>query len=89
MSRSGQSNYRGVNTQAKAAILLFLVNFYEGDFDAITLEDSSWEDFTLSFKSGKKIIAEAKAWEKTLKLNDVVNILQGIAPKSKNLNPSD
>ena len=89
MSKSGQSNYRGVNSQAKAAILLFLINFYEGDFNALTLEDDSWEDFTLSFQSGKKIIAEAKAWQKTLTLNDVVNILQGIVPKSDNLNPGD
>jgi len=89
MSKSGQSNYRGVNSQAKAAILLFLINFYEGDFDSLTLEDSEWEDFTLSFKSGKKIIAEAKAWDRPLKLNDVVSILQGIEPKSKQINPGD
>ena len=89
MSKSGQSNYRGVDSQAKAAILLFLINFYEGDFDSLTLEDSNWEDFTLSFKSGKKIIAEAKAWDRPLKLNDVVNILQGIAPKSDQIKPGD
>jgi len=89
MSKSGQSNYRGVNSQAKAAILLFLINFYEGDFDSLTLEDNAWEDFTLSFQSGKKIIAEAKAWKKTLKLNDVVSILEGIAPKQENLKHGD
>lgn len=89
MSKSGQSNYRGVNSQAKAAILLFLINFYEGDFDSLTLEDDAWEDFTLSFQSGKKIIAEAKAWQRSLKLNDVVGILEGIAPKYENLSQGD
>lgn len=89
MSTSGQSNYRGVNSQAKAAILLFLINFYENGFDSLTLEDSSWEDFTLSFQSGKKIIAEAKSWKKPLTLNDVVNILEGIKPKSDKLNQND
>lgn len=89
MSRSGQTNYHGVASQAKAAILLFLINFYESDFDSITLEDTEWEDFTMSFQSGRKIIVEAKAWQKPLKLNDVVNILQGIEHKKSNISSED
>lgn len=89
MGAHGQANYRGVNTQAKAAILLFLINFYEADFDSITLEDSEWEDFTLSFQSGKKIVAEAKAWKNQLGLNNVIDILQGFVQKKDNLSSED
>lgn len=89
MSIAGQSNYRGVNAQAKAAILLFLANFPDADFDSITLEDSAWEDFTLNFKSGKKAVCESKAWRKKLMLNDVIDILGNIAGRDGKLGARD
>lgn len=89
MSDAGQRNYRGVNAQAKAAILLFLVSFSDREFDSITLEDPSWEDFTLNFTSGKKSVCESKAWSKELVLNDVVNILTKIDKRSQKLGKKD
>lgn len=82
MSRSGQNTFKGINTQAKASLLLFLMNLKNQDFDSVVLEDSSWEDFTLSFKSGKKIIGESKDRKRPLSWGEVKGILSSIEKKS-------
>ncbi len=81
MSKAGQNTFKGINTQAKAALLLFLLNLRNHDFDSVTLEDDKWEDFTLNFKSGKKIICESKDWLRDLLWADVKNILDKILKK--------
>lgn len=53
------SNYKGVNYQAWAALLLFLLRANDPSFESITLEDVEWEDFTLKYSNGKKIICES------------------------------
>ena len=88
MSKSGQNNFKGINTQAKASLLLFLMNLKNQDFDSVVLEDSNWEDFTLSFKSGKKIIGESKDRKRPLSWAEVKGILSSIEKKSQ-LNKTD
>jgi len=88
MSKAGQNTFKGINTQAKASLLLFLMNLKNQDFDSVILEDSRWEDFTLNFKSGKKIICESKDRKKTLSWSEVKKILKSIDSKS-NFNKTD
>ncbi len=89
MSTAGQNTFRGINTQAKSALLLFLMRLGNADFDSVTLEDKEWEDFTLNFKSGKKIICETKDWSKPLSWADVKNILNKILSRKSKINPAD
>lgn len=88
MSKAGQNTFKGINTQAKASLLLFLMNLKIQDFDSVVLEDSNWEDFTLSFKSGKKIIGESKDRKRQLSWAEVKGILSSIEKKSQ-LNKTD
>lgn len=90
MSKAGQSNISGINYQAKSALLLFLLRLEEGNFDSITLEDDNWEDFTLNYLSGKKIICESKNYTsravgKTL----VKSILTNIQNRESTINKDD
>ena len=89
MSKAGQSTFKGINTQAKASLLLFLLNLKDRDFDSVTLEDKEWEDFTLNFKSGKKIICESKDWSKALSWKDLKGILNNILKRKSRLNKID
>jgi len=63
MSKSGQNNYKGTNTQAWAAFALFLQYIDYSDFDFIGLEGEDLEDFHLVFTNAKKIIGESKAYK--------------------------
>jgi TATA-box binding protein (TBP) (component of TFIID and TFIIIB) len=89
MSKAGQHNYKGVNTQAKSALLLFLTHYYGSDFTEIVLEDEQWEDYTLKFKSGKSIVCESKAWDKPISLGATLDILENIAKRETKLNKKD
>jgi len=74
----GQNTFKGLNTQAKASLLLFLMNLQNSDFDSVVLEDRNWEDFTLYFKSGKKIIVESKDRKRRLSWGEIKSILNKI-----------
>lgn len=89
MSKAGQNTFKGINTQAKASLLLFLLNLKNYDFDSLTLEDKNWEDFTLNFRSGKKIICESKDWSRTLSWVDIKNILVNILNRETPFNQTD
>ncbi len=89
MSKAGQNTFKGINTQAKASLLLFLLNLKDRGFDSVTLEDKEWEDFTLNFKSGKKTICESKDWSKSLSWIDVKNILNKILKRKASINKED
>ncbi|MHA1401444.1 MAG: hypothetical protein ACTSQE_13930 [Candidatus Heimdallarchaeaceae archaeon] len=89
MSKPGQNTFKGINTQAKASLLLFLLNLKDRGFDSVTLEDKEWEDFTLNFKSGKKIICESKDWSKALSWKDVKRILNKILKRKSKFNKAD
>lgn len=89
MSKAGQNTFKGINTQAKASLLLFLLNLKGQGLDSVTLEDKEWEDFTLNFKSGKKTICESKDWSKALLWKDVKSILNNILKRKSQLNKAD
>lgn len=89
MSKAGQNTFKGINTQAKASLLLFLLNLKDRGLDSVTLEDKEWEDFTLNFKSGKKIICESKDWSESLSWKDVKNILNKILKRKASINKED
>ncbi len=89
MSKAGQNTFKGINTQAKASLLLFLLNLKNYDFDSITLEDKNWEDFTLNFKSGKKIICESKDWTRVLSWANIKSILVNILNRETPFNQTD
>lgn len=81
MSKTVHSTFKGLNTQVKASLLYFLVNLENSDFDRVILEDEQWEDFTLVFKSGKRVICESKNWKKPLNWTDIKNILNKVISK--------
>lgn len=60
MSKQGQYNFRGINSQAWAAMSLFLQFLSKSDFSHIIFEGDKLEDFCLVFNDGKKIICESK-----------------------------
>ncbi len=89
MSKAGQNTFKGINTQAKASLLLFLLNLKDRSLDSVTLEDKEWEDFTLNFKSGKKIICESKDWSRALSWKDVKAIISNVLKRKSRLNKAD
>lgn len=89
MSNSGQSNYKGINTQAKASLFLFLSEIRNADFDSVTLEDEKWEDFTFHYRSGRKVIYESKDREGTLSWAGVKKILTNINNRQSLINEGD
>lgn len=89
MSKAGQYTFKGITTQAKASLLLFLLNLRSYDFDSVTLEDENWEDFTLNFRSGKKIICESKDWSRPITAADVKAVLGRIESSADTINPDD
>lgn len=89
MSKAGQNNIKGINYQAKAALLLFLLKLNDGGFDSITLEDENWEDFTLNYVSGKKIVCESKNHAAIVGDSLVKSILENIEQRVDSLNKED
>ncbi|HVW23328.1 MAG TPA: hypothetical protein VHB51_02515 [Candidatus Saccharimonadales bacterium] len=89
MSNAGMSNYKGVNYQAWAALLLFLLRANDSAFESITLEDVEWEDFTLKYSNGKKIICESKFRSEKIKPSLVKEILQNIAAREGDITETD
>ena len=89
MSKTVHSTFKGLNTQVKASLLYFLVNLENGDFDRVVLEDEQWEDFTLVFKSGRRVVCESKDWKKPLSWSDIKGILNRIIEKDETLNKED
>jgi len=60
MSKQGQHNFKGINSQAWAAMSLFLQFVSKSDFSHIIFEGNKLEDFCLVFNDGKKIVCESK-----------------------------
>jgi len=76
MTSGGRPNISGVNTQAWAAMSLFLQYVKRSDFRYIGFEGDKLEDFYLVFEDGRKIICESKNQE--LNYSDIRNILDRI-----------
>ena len=76
MSNSGRNTYKGINSQAWAAMSLFLQYIQRPEFNQIIFEGKKLEDFCLVFSDGRKIICESKASH--INYNDVRDILSKI-----------
>lgn len=81
MSKSGQSNYKGINAQVWAAMSLFLQYLRYADFSYIQLEAPEFEDFNLVFNDGHKIICESKDWKQEFGYSNLKKILSNILKK--------
>jgi hypothetical protein len=90
MSSAGMNNYKGVTYQAWAAMLLFLLHLREtGNFNQVVLEDPKWEDFTLEYGNGKKVICESKFRSRQLTAANIKSILQSIIKRGVSLKKDD
>jgi len=88
MGKQGQYNYSGITYQSWAAMSLFLQYFKKSDFSYIHLEAPEFQDFNLVFNDGRKIICEAKNWERDFNYSDLRKILNDILNR-KNLGEND
>ncbi len=78
MSKTGQGNYKGINSQAFAALSLFLQNVNKPDFKEMILEGENLEDFVLVYNSGKRIICESKYRTSGVGLHDLKSIIDTV-----------
>jgi len=78
----GQSNIKGVNAQAWAAMSLFLQYLRDPNFSYIQLEAPKFEDFNLVFSDGHKIICESKDWEQEFNFSHLRKVLDDILKKT-------
>ena len=76
MSKQGQYNFKGINSQSWAAMSLFLQFLSKSDFSHIIFEGDKLEDFCLVFNDGKKIICESKDHAKGIDYFDLKGILR-------------
>lgn len=89
MSTAGMNNFKGLDYQTWSAVLLFLMRSREVSFDSIILEDKNWEDFTLVYADGKKIICESKYYAHAFTASNLLRILQNITASPDKLNEKD
>jgi hypothetical protein len=82
MGIKGQYNYKGLNSQAWAAMSLFLQHLKDPHFSYIHLEAPNYEDFNLVFDDGHKIICESKAHKAALNYFMLRKILKSIISKN-------
>lgn len=75
MSKQGQYNFKGINSQAWAAMSLFLQFLSKADFSHIIFEGDKLEDFCLVFNDGKKIICESKDYASAIGYSELKGIL--------------
>ncbi len=78
MSKSGENNFKGINSQALAAMSLFLQFLRDSRFSHIKLEGDKLEDFTLYFEDGHKIICEAKDRQEKFSYPHLKQVLQNV-----------
>lgn len=83
MSKAGQINYKGINTQAFAALSLFLQNVNRADFQKMILEGVKLEDFVLVYNSGKRIICESKYRKNGVGHAELKSILDTVIKNNK------
>lgn len=89
MSTAGMNNFKGLDYQTWSAVLLFLMRSREGSFDSIILEDKNWEDFTLIYADGKKIICESKYYARAFTTANLLKILKNINESPETLGEKD
>lgn len=82
MSEQGQSNYKGINAQAWAAMSLFLQYLRDPNFSYIQLEAPYLADFVLVFNDGHKIICESKDWKQKFSFSHLKKVLNSVLKKA-------
>ncbi len=85
---NGANNFKGINSQAWAAMSLFLQFLSKPDFSHVIFEGDKLEDFCLVFNDGKKIICESKDYATSINYSDLREIL-AIVAKHNQVNPID
>lgn len=88
MSKSGQHNYKGINSQAWAAMSLFLQFIRSRTLERIILEVPELQDFVLVFADGNRIICESKDYGKPIRHSKIKEILDNLV-KNKKLTNKD
>jgi len=88
MSRAGQYNIKGINSQSWAAMSLFLQYLRDPKFSYIHLEEVRFGDFYLVFNDGHKVICEAKDRKRSFNYADLRTFVKSII-KKKILNEND
>lgn len=88
MSKSGQHNYKGINSQAWAAMSLFLQFIRSRTLERIILEAPELQDFVLVFADGHRIICESKDYGKPIRHPKIKEILDNLI-KNKQLTNKD
>jgi hypothetical protein len=89
MSTAGMNNFKGLDYQTWSAVLLFLMRSREASFDSIILEDKNWEDFTLVYVDGKKIVCESKYYARAFTTSNLLKILKNITESPDDLSEKD
>jgi len=88
MSKQGQYNFKGINSQAWAAMSLFLQFISKPDFSHIIFEGNKLEDFCLVFNDGKKIVCESKDHTSGVGYSKLKDILGNVV-KHEQINSND
>lgn len=82
IKRGGQAMYKGANSQADAALALFLQYLRDPKFIYIHLEPSGFQDFNLHFDDDKVIICESKSYTRALSYSQLRKILSDLLKKN-------
>jgi len=77
--QGGQSVFKGVNTQALAALSMFLQYVKYNDFYYVYLEDPKFQDFNIVFSNGRKIICEVKDRKSKFTYRDLKNVVEKLS----------
>ena len=76
MNKAGQNNYKGINSQAWAAMSLFLQFVRARTLEKIILESPGLQDFVLVFNDGHRLICESKDYREPIrhpKIREIIN----------------
>jgi len=87
--RLEQQLFKGINTQTKASLLLFLSSLRNPEFESAVLQDKRWERFNLNFESGKKIVCEFGHYNETIATANLKTIIEKIASYDSYISSSD
>jgi len=89
MSKSGQYNYKGINSQAWAAMSLFLQFVRARTLEKIILESPGLQDFVLVFTDGHRIVCESKDYDKPIRHSKIKEILDGLTMNKRLANKDE
>lgn len=78
MNKAGQNNYKGINSQAWAAMSLFLQFVRARTLDKIIFEAPGLQDFVLVFNDGHRLICQSKDYQQSITHSEIKKILEGI-----------